>query len=138
MKLNIQAQPLPTIKLQYLDKLYYSPYLFNEVSIFVLDKEISVNLLLSSSEKAKMQIAEGSLTQKEFDHALKIIENIISLKVSPILFSDKQNGTKLFDVNFAKTSIQPEQEKAEICFVLKHDPTKEITNLNQLIDILLS
>lgn len=138
MKLNIQAQPLPTIKLQYLDKLYYSSYLFNEVSISVLDKEISVNLLLSSSEKAKMQIAEGSLTQKEFDHALKIIENIISLKVSPILLADKQNGTRLFDVNFSKSFIQSDCKKAEICFVLKHDPTKEITNLNQLIDILLS
>lgn len=137
MKLNIQAQPLPTIKLQYLDKLYYFPYLFNEVSVCVVDKEITINLS-NSGEKAKIQIAEGSLTQKEFNHALKIIENIISLKVSPILLADKQNGTRLFDVNFSKTFIQPEHKKAEICFVLKHNPTKEVTNLNQLIDILLS
>lgn len=136
MKLNIQAKPIPAT-LQYLDKFYYSPHSFDEVHISVANEKIIVSLS-NSGEKAKMQIAEGSLTQKEFNHALKIIENIISLKVSPILLADKQNGTRLFEVNFSKTSIQPEHKKAEICFVLKHDPTKEITNLNQLIDILLS
>lgn len=135
MELNIQAKPIPAT-LQYLDKFYYSSHSFDEVHISVANEKIIVSLS-NSGEQTETQIAEGVLMQDEFNHVLKVIENIHSLKLSPILLPDNQDEAKLFEVNFSKTSVQPDCQKAEVCFILKYDSTKEITNLYRFIDNLL-